>query len=498
MLPSLVMVIGVADVVHVLVEHRAAVAASSGRHEAVVETLRQVGLPCLLTSLTTAVGFGSLMLSDIPQVREFGMFAALGVLLAFLIAVIGLPALLAVLPPGRLSRPLSTAGEGRLVLLLARIDRLFPRARLPVLLTAGLVTLAGGLGLRHLRVESSALTFLPAEHSVLRDLNVVYPRLMGTTPVIVHWWDRGKGQERLRDPKILHAMDRVARAMAGVPGVRKVISITEYLKETNRVIHGGEAGQFVLPRDRRTVATYLELIEGQDPDALSAMINWDRSAANLTLMCVAHNSRAMQTILAALDRVLHSPKIARAMEDGDIVAEVTGLGPLLASVADRIVAGQLTSCFWALGIIALMFFMILWSVRVGLVALLPNVLPILFIVGLMGWLGITLNVFTVMIASIALGIAVDDTIHVLVRTRQEVRQSGDLRSAVSRTLASSGQAIVITTLVVGGGFLVMLLSVMIPAHHFGAMTALTLVMALLADLLLLPLLILWMRPWRGR
>ena len=545
-LPALVMVIGVADAVHVLVAHQEAAAALArdgrevDRRQAAAMAVGRVGLPCLLTSLTTAVGFGSLAVSEISQVREFGIFAALGVLMAFVFAVVSLPAALALLPA---PRPRSQRAQRRgLGQRLQRLKDHYPRLRYPVLLGAALLAVVGGMGLARLRVESSVVTYLPEDLPIHADLMAVEKRLTGTVPIVIHLWDReaaaakerpapappttttsgpaggeterfddpedeatadlravaaatGEAPEQLRDPKVLQAIDLLTTAMKKVHGVRKIVAITEYLKEVNRVMRGGGDEHYALPRDRKVIATYLELVSGQDADAMSNLLAADRSAANVTILTSAHNSSDVQRILAAIQATLDRPEI-RARLGSRIAVDVTGLGPLLASVADRIVSGQLKSCFLALAVICLMFALVLWSLRTALMALVPNVLPILFTVGLMGWVGVSLNVTTVMIASIALGIAVDDTIHMLVRTRQETRLSGDHLDALGRTLASSGQAIVITTFVVGGGFLVLLLASLNPPRHFGLFTSLTMFVALIADLFLLPVLILWLRPWK--
>jgi uncharacterized protein len=548
-LPALVMVIGVADAVHVLVAHQEATAALAregrevdGRRAAAMAVAR-VGLPCLLTSLTTAAGFGSLAVSEISQVREFGIFAAIGVLMAFVFAVVSLPAALALLPAPR--PRLQKAHRRDLGQRLRRLKDHYPRLRYPVLLGAALLAVIGGLGLARLRVESSVVTYLPEDLPIHADLMAVEKRLTGTVPIVIHLWDReaaaakkikpapasaptsaptsgpasgeveqfddpedeatadlraaatatDEAPEQLRDPKVLQAIDLLTAALKKVQGVRKIVAITEYLKEVNRVMRGGGDEHYALPQDRKVIATYLELVSGQDADAMGNLLAADRSAANVTILTSAHNSSDVQRILAAIQAALDRPEI-RSRLGSRVAVDVTGLGPLLASVADRIVSGQLKSCFLALAVICLMFVLVLWSLRTALVALVPNVLPILFTVGLMGWVGVSLNVTTVMIASIALGIAVDDTIHMLVRTRQEARLSGDHQDALGHALASSGQAIVITTFVVGGGFLVLLLASLNPPRHFGLFTSLTMFVALIADLLLLPVLILWLRPWK--
>ena len=145
-----------------------------------------------------------------------------------------------------------------------------------------------------------------------------------------------------------------------------------------------------------------------------------------------------------------------------------------------------------------MLMLVLWSVRVGLLAMVPNLIPIVVTLGLMGWVGVSLNVTTVMIASIALGIAVDDTIHVMVRARAETRVAGgDHDAGVRATLHSVGRAVVFTSVVLSGGFAVLRLASLIPVGHFGLLVSFTMGTALLADLVLTPALIHWIRPWRG-
>ena len=179
-----------------------------------------------------------------------------------------------------------------------------------------------------------------------------------------------------------------------------------------------------------------------------------------------------------------------------VQVEITGLGPLLGQIADRIVSTQLKSPLAALGLIGLALLVLLGSLRVGLLALLPNLLPILATLGLMGLWDISLNITTVMIAPIALGIAVDDTIHLLHRARLETRRLGSHAAGLEQTLARVGRALVITTLVTVAGFCLLLLSSLVPARHFGVLTAVALLVALLADLCLTPVLLLWMKPWR--
>ncbi len=531
MLPTLIMVISVSDVIHLLVQHQEARRAGLDGDDAVRWALRRAALPCTLTSLTTAVGFGSLVLADVPQVREFGIFAAVGIGLALGFALLTVPATLAVLKP--VARP--PQPHGRFDRALGRMGAFGQRHPLPVLAVSLGVVVVSVLGIHRLQVESSALRFLPEDHPVLRDLHAVEPRLMGTMALMIHVYDRtpwagqtraaspsprptpptagdeviedpedrpptpvaarrSTGREALRQPRVLTALDGLVRHLQGVPGVRKVLSITEYLKEANRTLSGGRTR--ALPTDPALVASLLDVAEGRDPTTLHRLINFERSAANVTVMCIAHSSAAMRRIMHATRAYLARPAVHRVLGQ-QVAAELTGYAPLLAHVSDRIVATQLKSCFVALAVIGAMLILVLWSVRGGLLALLPNILPIALTVGLMGFTGITLNITTVMIASVALGIAVDDTIHVLVHYRRELASGRAPEVAMRHTLETVGRALVYTSVVITGGFLILLLATLSPARQFGALTAVTMATALLADLVLLPALVGRTGLWRA-
>jgi hypothetical protein len=538
MLPCLMMVIGVADVIHVLVGYRETIAAGVPRHEAVAFTVKRVGTACLFTSLTTAAGFGSLILSDVPQVREFGIFSGVGVMAAFLLSVVSVPALLAVLrppDPGRAQRLF----VGPLARGLAWLHRVRYGGAALVGSACLILAVLGVLGILRLQVESSTREYLPQDHPLLREFDVVEQRLMGSVPILLHVQDarpgvpapadrtpatppartapagsdeviedpedrpaarpaRAAGREILREPRILAVIDGLAAELGGLPYVRKVVGITEYLKEVHRVMHGGGAAQYRLPTDRGEVAAYLEMAAARDRAGLEKLVNFEYSRASVSVMTVAPTTRRVHEVLAKAHRYLDRADV-KARLAGDVRIEITGAVPMLAHVARKVVNAQLQSFLSALGVIALMLILVLRSLRVGLLALLANLLPIVVTLGLMGWIGVPLNFTTVMIASIAIGIAVDDTIHLLVRAQNETAlAAGDHTLAMERTVASVGRAVTFTSVVIAGGFSILALSTLVPARHFGLLTGLCMGLALLADLILTPLLIIVLRPWRQR
>ena len=454
MLPCLMMVIGVADVIHVLVQHRETLADGLDGRAAAVETVRRVGLPVLLTSVTTAVGFGSLVLSDVPQVREFGIFAAVGVMVAMVLSLVSVPAFLSLLPtpPPQKVKRLTHGATARG---LQRLFVLTQRSRWLVIAVSLALAVFGGLGLLRLEAESSTREYLPKNHPIRHQFDMVERNLMGGVPVILHVQDRRPQtasaprptatprpamaggddeviddpeddpsakrsparprpavatprhvpavvapspsitrRERLRDPVVLAVLEELTQQLAKLGWVRKVISITEYIKEVNRVMHGGHLRHYRLPKDRRVIAAYLEMAGGRDREGMERLVNWEYSRANITIMCAWPNTRKIRTVLQAVRRFLARPDVKRRLGK-DVTVEVTGMVPMLSNVADRMVAGQIKSFFAALAVICVMMVLVLWSFRVGLLAMIPNVLPILLTMGLMGWLDITLNVTTV-------------------------------------------------------------------------------------------------------
>jgi predicted RND superfamily exporter protein len=382
------MVIGVADVIHVLVQHRETLADGLDRRAAVVETVRRVGLPVLLTSVTTAVGFGSLVLSDVPQVREFGLFAAVGVMVAMVLSLVSVPAILSLLPrpaPQQVTR----LTEGAVSRFLQRLYG-FTRTRRWLVIGVSLAAAVfGGLGLLRLEAESSSREYLPKDHPLRRQFDMVEGNLMGGVPVILHVQDHrpqaapalrpaatprrpapvaprpamaggddeviddpeddpharrppatpGKAapkatpapvqqrRERLRDPEVLAVLEELTQRLRKIGWVRKVISITEYLKEVNRVMHGGHPKHYRLPRDRRVIAAYLEMAGGRDREGMERLVNWEYSRANITVMCAWPNTRRIRAVLQEVQRFLARPDVKRRLGK-DVTVEVTGMVPI--------------------------------------------------------------------------------------------------------------------------------------------------------------------------
>ena len=264
--------------------------------------------------------------------------------------------------------------------------------------------------------------------------------------------------------------------------MQKTHSIVDIIKEINRTVHAGDEAFYRVPGRREEVAQFLFLLElAGEEELVCRFVSDDFSTARLSARVASMASTEYRTLIDKIQRSAHS-NLSPAL-----TVELTGPVVLYATIIDTLTEGQIRSLGLAFLIITLLMGLYMRSLRIGLISMIPNLFPVLFVLGVMGWAGISLNVVTVMIASIALGIAVDDTIHYLARYRIESNKTGDRVEAMRRTMLHTGKAIVFTSVVMAGGFWVICFSDFRPNIYLGLLTGVAMIAALLGDLLLLPI-----------
>ncbi len=478
MLPVLVSVICLSDVIHILTRYYEEARRSRDRAAVLKRTMARMIPPCFLTSTTTAVGFGSLAINDIQQVREFGVFAFAGILFVYLVAVTLTPILLCRLPlPGPSVR--SRYASGLAARLLRRAQHLVEHRRKETLVALGLASLLAAAGVFQIRIETQGSRFLDPEAPSVRGLKAFAETLSGIITVEVLL--RG-GPESFKEPRALAELDRLQSEIEGIEGVQKAHSLAEVVKEINQVFHAGDDAFYRVPDRREQIAQYLLLLEvAGEQELVSRFVSDDFSSARLSARVASMTSADYRLLL---DRIRNA---AAAHTAPDRTVELTGTVVLYATIVDTLTKGQIRSLGLAFLVITLMMTLYLRSIRIGLISMIPNLFPVLFVLGVMGWTGIPLNVVTVMISSIALGIAVDDTVHYLARYRAESLETDDRLEAMRKTLFHTGRAILFTSVVMAGGFWVICLSDFRPNIYLGLLTGVAMIAALLGDLLLLPI-----------
>jgi len=430
------------------------------------EAARLTARPCLLTTVTTATGFASLGLSGIPPVRDLGLFTAAGVLLSFGL-VFGLVPLL--LARSARVRPQPAGARWWTPARAERATAWLRARRLPVLGAAAAVAALAALGLSRLTVESHVLRFFPAEHRLPRAYAAVEDELLGLTPLEL--WLEGDPAELLT-AEHLAALDDFLADARREPLVRDVASPLAV-----------DARVDALPGPARAAVLRAGIERGLDegaPGRAVRRLEGGDLAVRVTLLCRTTSSDACHALAERLRAELPDAPAVR----------LTGGIPLLVRVQVLLVETQARSFGLALAVVTGLLLLAFRSLGVVALSLVPNTLPIGVTLGLMGAAGIPLDTATVTVAGIALGLVVDDTIHLLHEYVRARAGGGDRPRAVAEALAVVGRPIAATTAAVALGFGAFVVAPFRPTLYFGLLIALTAVLALVCDLVVLPALVL--------
>lgn len=477
MLGPLLLAIGSVYGVHVVARYDEEAREAPNPARAALVSLEQVRLPALIASLTTVIGFAALLITDVPAVFQLGLFAMLGIVASTLIALVGIPAALALFPlpvqgPG-------VKGQGRsggLDVGLASLARLVGRHSalaigVWVVLGLGAVAL-----LPRIEVDTDYLSYFAPDDPIRQDFEAVNRLLAGVVPIYVVI--DGDGPGSFRDPDLVRAVDSLEDRLSVVPGVSRTLSFNDMLGRLNRAFHAGDPEAERVPDSRAAITELLFMLPKDD---LTPFLTVDHSRANVIVRTGAVGSSAILELERKLQEVLDSHPLPRGAE-----ARITGNAILLAHSADAITRAQPRSVGLAAVAIFGLMTLALRSPGLGLVAMIPNLVPVLLFFGLLGAGLAPLSLPVSLIGSMALGIAIDDSAHFLVRYTRERRRGGDPLEAAMLCSRHVGRPIVITSVMLCLGFLVVTASRFATLQEFGFLSALTMGVCLATDLILLP------------
>jgi len=312
--------------------------------------------------------------------------------------------------------------------------------------------------------------------------------LTGTSTLDVVFAFDSPGQAK--EPENLAKVERLAQHLAAQPVVTDSFSLGDILKRMNQVFHGGDPSFYRLPKSREEIAQYLLLysMSGEEED-LTRYVDDDYQTAVLASRLKTVSSAQMEVFIQEVKEYI------RKAFPGSWV-RLTGISVLVTNSIDAIVTGQIRSLGLAVAIISVIMAVLFQSVRLALLSMIPTVIPILMTLGLMGWAGIPINTATAVISCVAIGIAVDDTIHYMTRFRKEFQNQPDEAVAAFRSLTSAGRALYLTSFILTVGFMVLVFSHFKPIIYFGFLMAVTMISALVGDLILLPVLLMVLKPIR--
>ncbi len=482
--PVLLIAVGTAYCLHICSEYLNQAKFEQSSKTACRTTFTKMAFPITLAVLTTIFGIGSLMINRIVAIKEFAQFACFGIASLLVIALTFLPATLALLPlPKRRDHGAAKGLERLFDKLLERIITLNLSYQKYCLIVLGGIAAICFAGLFFIRAETNPVAYFKPNTPVSRDFHNIYRQMSGSFPV--HVVMTGSTEDYFETPANVAELARLQIYLESLPGVDKTVSFADYLKLVNYAYNRFDPQFYILPEDQyemRLLINNFKSVLGND--LLQGFMSQDMRQANILLLThIASSRQFLNTKAAILDHV-------RVDLDRELTWDVTGLGVVIAASSHLITIGQIKSLSISLVLIFAVMVALFVSSKVGLIAVVPNLFPILVNFGLMGLLGIPLSVATSLIASVAIGLAVDDTIHYLVRYNSEFKKDLDKDRAMRETILAVGRPIIFTSLTIGMGFSVLLFSHFQPTAIFGLLMVITMISALVGDLILLPTLML--------
>ncbi len=477
--PTIVLMIVVANCVHLLVAILQRLRAGDSKSAAIVEAVRLNLHPVFLASLTTALGFLTMNFSEVPPYRHLGNFVAFGIGASFVLSVTFLPALLSLLPirvPG---------GGGREDPAMAAIAEFVVRRRKALLWGFAAVVLALMAAIPRNELNDVLVHFFDESVEFRQDTDFLDRRLSGNTVLEYSLVSSGPGE--IADPAFLADVSSFAGWYRKQPETRHVEVVTDTFRQLNKSMHGDDPAAYRLPASRELAAQYLLLYELSLPLGLDLnhRIDTAKSATRMTVTAKILSSREVLELNARAEAWLKGnvPRVARV--------DVSGPALLFAHIGQRNIRAMLLGTTVALLGISIVLIAALRSFRLGLASLVPNFVPAIMgfgVWGLMvGQVGLALSV----VVAMTIGIVVDDTVHFLSKYRRARQEHGDTpEDAVWFAFQTAGRAMSTTTVVLVAGFLILVLSPFIPTAQVGLLTAMIIAFALMADMLLLPPLVL--------
>ncbi len=483
-LPSVIFVVGVADTIHIITVYRLHRSRGLPKQDALPRTVAETVLPCLLTSVTTMLGFLSLSVSELPPIREYGLLAAFGVFSAFTISMLFVPCALFVCDrhaPGVLPPRVGGLALGRF---LKTVETLVFRRPWWVLTGFALLTLAALAGIPHVTDETDFFSFLPADNEVNQGSAVFSREFAG----IGSYEYLARSSQGFRSPAQLRTLAAIEARIGSWPTVRQTVSVVDFLK-LQAMLQGGLAAEsYALPSDSAGLTKLLDNLEQSDfgSQSLPRYVRPDWREVRISAWAPPARSELVQSFRDSL--------AVLTQEYPDLEIVKTGSDEVFFKMARALVDSQKNSFLLAVITIIVAITVLFMSLRMGLFSILPNIFPLAVAFGLMAYLGIPLNTATAMVVPITLGIAVDDTIHFLAGYRRFQKEGLSPREAVRATLEDVGSAVSTTSLILVLGFGALLFGSFNPTGHFAVLTIFTVIAAWLGDVLLLPVLLDRIRP----
>ncbi len=480
-LPSFMLAVSVGYSVHILAIFYYAFQKSRNREDAIAYSIGHSGLAVFMTAATTAGGLFSFSTSQVAPIADLGVFTGSGVLLAMVYTIILLPALMAIIPLKNIPTGTGPGKESATNRLLAEIGRITTTHPYKILIISTAIIAVSIAGALKINFSHDVLKWLPKDNAARIATEKIDHELKGSVSLEIIL-DTGR-ENGLYDPKLLNRIEETAAYLEaleiGEIFVGKAWSLTTILKETNRALNENRKAFYTIPEDKKLIAQELLLFENSGSDDMEDFTDSQFSKVRMMAKVPFKNAIAYTKFLKEVNKHLQETF-------PDVKITTTGMTALFSGTISNAIDSMGRSYLYALLVITILMILLIGRLRIGLLSMIPNLTPIIIILGIMGWLSIPMNLFTMLVGNIAIGLAVDDTIHFMHNFRRYFEKSKDAKAAVMETLNTTGRAMLVTSCVLSVGFFIFMFATMNNLFHFGLLTGLTIILALLADYFIAP------------
>ena len=491
-IPSFLLAIGIAVAVHILSIFYRHYDGGMAKDDAIVLSMKQTAIAILMTTATTAAGLLSFLLSDTAPTQALGLFGAIGVVMALIYTMTLLPAVLAIIPIIRKKTQEGEKSKGMLLAVDRFIDAMgnlgIQHAKLVVVVSIVFMVVAG-VGVAKTKFSHDPIRWYPADHPVRTAAEMIDDRMDGSMSmqvIVDSHQDNGLHQPGFL--KLIEDIENIIEEYRYKEVVAKdAISLLSVVKETHKALNGNDTDYFTIPNDKPTIAQELLLFENSGADDINDFTDSNFRHALIDVQMPWSDVLLYEVYIENLHEQFKEAAEKRGIEN--VSFTLTGILSLVGTTTTALIMGTVNSYLMAFALVGLFMILLMRNVKHGLIALVPNLLPIIFIVGVLGLIDMPLNMLTATIGCIIIGISVDDTIHFMHHFRYFIDHGDDTKTAIRNTLKMCGRALTFTSIVLVGGFIVHIMGVLITAKQFGFLLSLSIILALFSNLVLAPALI---------
>jgi hypothetical protein len=494
----ILLAISIADSIHILSHYKEVYLSNGNNHKnAVIHSAKMLWLPCLFTSITTGIGYLSFITTSVRAVKIVGFFTAAGVMIAFFMTIFLLPSVLLLfqnrvgksLKAGKLKETNKKKLNGKksmTSLFLSFLSNFTIKRYKAISAVFLIITIIIGAGMSQLIFDTDFVNYLKNSNKIKKDIIFIENNLRGTVPVELII-EASSVEYDFTHPESLVLIEKIQKNVINHMDGRYTTSFSaaDYFKEVNRAFNGGDNAFFSIPDEQPDLIDYYET---GDAEILDKIISPDKMKARISFSSLFGSTKKSEKFMTYL-----KTDVSKLLGD-NYSYRFTGLSGLYVTMDHNLKTSQLRSFGTAFILIFFMMFFVCRNIKLTVISMIPNIFPIAVTLGIMGWAGIPLDTSTIMIASVTIGIAVDDTIHFITWFRRNRLNGMDTESAIKKTFMDTGKPIIMTSVVLCIAYFVLMTGSVKPIIAFGALAGLAMFFALLGDLFILPAAILIFKP----